>query len=157
MATRTRDNPDPTLMLPGNRHRVSSNRLADPNNGEPLDATHQTLVAKSIAAVVDLIDQIEALCPALPKSVPKADREGEIWRVVNKVKGMDTGAAAKSSTFIRRMDILFGSTARDADGRMTQIRRGSSGIPLLIQYLRKIKWKSDGIPLAIATLSARRE
>jgi hypothetical protein len=101
---------------------------------------------------VELIDQIEALCPALPKSVPKAAQDGKIWHVLNKVKGLDTGAAAKSSTFVRRMDCLFGSTARDAEGRMTQIQRDSSGIALVVQYWRKIYWKSDGIPLAIATL-----
>ncbi|KAJ7796689.1 hypothetical protein B0H14DRAFT_3550066 [Mycena olivaceomarginata] len=112
------------------------------------EVTHRVLVA----TVVEIIDQIEALARTLPQSVPKAERNGEIWRVLNKVNGMDTGTHGKSSTFIRRMDILFGSTARDPDGRMTQIRRGSSGILLLIQYLRKINWKSDGIPLAVATL-----
>jgi hypothetical protein len=70
-----------------------------------------------------MIDQIEALCRTLPKSVPKAARNGEIWRILNKVKGQDTGAVAKSSTFVRWMDLLFGSTTRDSDGRMTQIRR----------------------------------
>ncbi|KAJ7181304.1 hypothetical protein C8R43DRAFT_269096 [Mycena crocata] len=152
MASRGRDDIDSSLVLTGPRVRVSSNRLADPNNSEPLDASHKTVVAKSLATVAELIDEIEGLARTLPKSIPKAERNGEIWRVLNKVKGLDTGPAAKSSTFVRRMDVLFGSTARDSDGRMTQIRRGSAGILLVIQYLRKIDWKSDGIPLAIATL-----
>jgi hypothetical protein len=62
----------------------------------------------------------------LPKSVRKAEKHGEIWRVLNKVQGMDTGTGAKLSTFVRRVDVLFGATARDSDGRMTQIPRGSS-------------------------------
>ncbi|KAJ7879469.1 hypothetical protein B0H13DRAFT_2346056 [Mycena leptocephala] len=65
---------------------------------------------------------------------------------------MDTGALAKHSTFGRRMDVLFGATARNADGRMTQIRRGPSGIKLLLQYLRKINRQTDGILLTVATL-----
>lgn len=109
---------------------------------------HRVLVAK----VIEIIDQIEALARTLPKSVPKAERNGKIWRVLNKVNSMDTGTHAKSSTFIHRMNILFSSAACDPDGRMTQIRRGPLGILLLIQYLRKINWKSDGIPLAVATL-----
>ncbi|KAJ7890713.1 hypothetical protein B0H13DRAFT_1887475 [Mycena leptocephala] len=68
------------------------------------------------------------------------------------VHGMDTGALAKHSTFGRRMDVLFGATARNADGRMTQIRRGPSGIKLLLQYLRKINRQTDGILLTVATL-----
>jgi hypothetical protein len=35
---------------------------------------------------------------------------------------------------------------------MAQIRRGPSGIKLLLQYLRKINWQTDDILLTVATL-----
>ncbi|KAJ6613867.1 hypothetical protein B0H10DRAFT_2269675 [Mycena sp. CBHHK59/15] len=161
--SRTRDT---SLILNTTRDRVSSSKITDPANDEPLDVAHQAQVKKSsehfistrpsrlltsrrvpVATVLGLIDQIEALCRTLPKSVPKARIDGEIWRVLNKVKGQDTGANKVLSTFIRRMDILFGSGARDADGRMTRLERGSSGISLVVQYLRSIDWRTDGIPL----------
>ncbi|KAJ6609808.1 hypothetical protein B0H10DRAFT_1954348 [Mycena sp. CBHHK59/15] len=65
----------------------------------------------------------------LPKSVPKAERNGKIWRVLNKVKGMDT-AQRKVIDLHSRMDILFGSTAVIQMAN-DPIRRGSSGILLL--------------------------
>ncbi|KAJ6598551.1 hypothetical protein B0H10DRAFT_1959381 [Mycena sp. CBHHK59/15] len=97
--SRTRDNPDPSLILNTTRDHVSSSKITDPANDEPLDVAHQA----------------------------QARIDGEIWRVLNKVKGQDTGANKVLSTFVRRMDILFGSGARDADGRMTRLERGSSG------------------------------
>jgi hypothetical protein len=101
---------------------------------------------------VDLIDQIEALCPALPESIPKATKEDRITFVLNHINDLDTGAAAKSSTFVRRMDLLFGAGSCDENGRMAHIRRGPRGIPLVIQYFRSINWQEDGISLSIATL-----
>ncbi|KAJ6559556.1 hypothetical protein B0H19DRAFT_1027512 [Mycena capillaripes] len=68
-----------------NRGPVPSNKLADPNNGEPLDPVHQASVAKSITVIHSLIEEIGALCPTLPESVPKAAPKGEIWRILNSV------------------------------------------------------------------------
>jgi hypothetical protein len=64
-----------------------------------------------------LIDQIESLCPSLPNSILKGTKDDKIPYVLNKIKGPDTKAAAKSSTFTCRMDLLFGSDTRDDDGR----------------------------------------
>ncbi|KAJ6548392.1 hypothetical protein B0H19DRAFT_188763 [Mycena capillaripes] len=151
--SRARDGADPPPLRQSSRSHLPSHKLADLNNAEPLDAVHQALVTKSIAAIISLIDEVEALCPTLPKSVPKAPRNGEIWRILNKVKGQETtGPGANTSTFVRRMDLLFGANVRDADGRMIYVQRGDLGIPLVLQYFRKINWQSDGIPLAPATL-----
>ncbi|KAJ6617620.1 hypothetical protein B0H10DRAFT_1948133 [Mycena sp. CBHHK59/15] len=132
MTSRRHDDIDPSLMLSGHRVWVSSNRLADPNNSEPLDVSHQT--GSKVRSRSDP-----------PEIRPQSGTKQQDL-------GMDTSVSAKSSTFIHCMDILFGSTACNPDGQMTQIRRGSSGILLLIQYLRKINWKSNGIPLTVATL-----
>ncbi|KAJ7727789.1 hypothetical protein B0H14DRAFT_3618729 [Mycena olivaceomarginata] len=170
--SRTRDNPDPTLIVSGSRSRRPSDRLADPSNGEPLDPAHKSSVAGSggrpccwrvfsrsgvgrrvlVAAITVLIDQIESLCSSLPKSIPKGTQDDRISYVLNKIKGPDTGALAKSSTFVLRMDLLFGSDVRNDDGRFIHIRRGPWSVPLLIQYFRKINWISDRISLATATL-----
>ncbi|KAJ6607650.1 hypothetical protein B0H10DRAFT_1956091 [Mycena sp. CBHHK59/15] len=147
-----RDPPDASLMLNGSRSRIISSRINDPSNAERPDPAHQALVAKSIADILELINQIESLCPALPKSVPLGTDGDRIVYVLNKVKGQDTGSAAKSSTFVRRMDLLFGVGAHDENGRMIHMRRGNWGIKLAVQYFRKIDWDADGIPLAIATL-----
>ncbi|KAJ7475597.1 hypothetical protein B0H11DRAFT_2427266 [Mycena galericulata] len=106
----------------------------------------------SIAVILDLVDQIDSLCPALPKSVLKGSKEDRIPYVLNNVQGLDTGDDAKASTFIRRMDLLFGTGVRDENGRMIHIRRGPWGVPLVIQYFRKIDWQPDGISLVAATL-----
>ncbi|KAJ7659107.1 hypothetical protein DFH06DRAFT_1130673 [Mycena polygramma] len=153
MSHGSRDNPDPSLILTTTRDRVSSRKITDPTNDEPLDVAHQAGVKKSIGTVLGLIDQVEVLARALPKSVPKAPKDGEIWRVLNKVKGQDTGPGKVLSTFVRRMDLLFGSGARDANGRI-KLQRGSSGILLVVQYLRSINWKTDGIP-ALAPATAK--
>lgn len=105
-----------------------------------------------VAAITVLIDQIESLCSSLPKLVPRSTQKDRIYYVLNEIKGPDTGALAKSSTFVCRMDLLFGSDARNDDGRFIHIRHGPWGVPLLIQYFRKINWISDGISLATATL-----
>jgi hypothetical protein len=105
-----------------------------------------------VAAIVLLIDQIESLCRSLPKSIPNGTKDDRIYYVLNKVQGLDTGAAAKSSTFICRMDLLFGSDTRDDDGRLTNFRRGPWGISYVLQYFRRIDWQSDGISLSAATL-----
>ncbi|KAJ6621988.1 hypothetical protein B0H10DRAFT_2214797 [Mycena sp. CBHHK59/15] len=86
--TRTRDNPDPTLIISGNRSRVPSDRLADPSNGEPLDPAHQSSVAKSVAAIMVLIDQIESLCSSLPTSVPKGTQNDRIYYVLNRITAL---------------------------------------------------------------------
>ncbi|KAJ7633532.1 hypothetical protein DFH06DRAFT_1437434 [Mycena polygramma] len=96
MSHGSRDNPDPSLILTTTRDRVSSRKITDPTNDEPLDVAHQARVKKSIATVQGLIDQVEVLCRSLPKSVPKAAKDGEIWRVLNKVKGQDTGAGKRA-------------------------------------------------------------
>ncbi|KAJ6576293.1 hypothetical protein B0H10DRAFT_1963535 [Mycena sp. CBHHK59/15] len=48
--SRTRDNPDPSLILNTTRDRVSSSKITDPANDEPLDVAHQAQVKKSIWA-----------------------------------------------------------------------------------------------------------
>ncbi|KAJ7867637.1 hypothetical protein B0H13DRAFT_1897476 [Mycena leptocephala] len=103
--TRSRDNPDPTLIISGNRSRVPSDRLADPSNGEPLDPAHQSSVAKSacrdlVATITVLIDQIESLCSSLPKSVPKGTKNDRIYYALNKIKRPDTGVLANLNSAI---------------------------------------------------------
>ncbi|KAJ7883025.1 hypothetical protein B0H14DRAFT_2565097 [Mycena olivaceomarginata] len=90
-----------------------------------------------------------ALC--VPPS-PNPFTKGEIWRILNQVHGQDTGSAAKASTFVRRMDLLFSVSVRNVDGRITYVQRSGSGISLVLQYWRKINWESDcNVPRYIAS------
>ncbi|KAJ6621964.1 hypothetical protein B0H10DRAFT_2214777 [Mycena sp. CBHHK59/15] len=65
--SRTRDNPDPSLILNTTRDRVSSSKITDPANDEPLDVAHQAQVKKSIATILGLIDQLRP-CDALSRN-----------------------------------------------------------------------------------------
>lgn len=115
-------------------------------------APYTLLTRPIVAAITSLINQIDSLCPNLPKSIPKAPANGEIRRILTEVHGHDTGAAAHASTFVRRMDLLFGVSIRNAEGRMTYVQRGKAGIPLVVEYWRSIDWQADGVPLAPATV-----
>jgi hypothetical protein len=115
------------------------------------------LILLSAAALIAYIDRIEELCPLLPVSVPEgipddspATIDGKIFRVVNHVYGVESQDPAP--TFTRRMDVLFGRDCRDANGRLHYIRRGPHGMILFVQYLRTIKWTTDGIPFTTAAL-----
>ncbi|KAK7017666.1 putative AC transposase, partial [Favolaschia claudopus] len=103
-----------------------------------------------VSLITDLINKIDTLTQQLPKSMYKATDQDKIYHVVNKVHGMDKNSA--SSTFIRRMDILFGHDCRNDDGHFQYISRGEHGMSLVVQYLRSIDWKSAGIPFTVAAV-----
>ncbi|KAK6984713.1 hypothetical protein R3P38DRAFT_3231389 [Favolaschia claudopus] len=136
------------------RTKQASLRLMDPQNGETPSAPHQQIVgetiANSVSLITDLINKMDALTQQLPKSMYKATDQDKIYHVGNKVHGMDKNSA--SSTFIRRMDILFGHDCRDDDGHFQYISRGEHGMSLVVQYLRSIDWKSAGIPFTVAAV-----
>ncbi|KAJ7484133.1 hypothetical protein FB451DRAFT_1169217 [Mycena latifolia] len=141
--TRTCDNPDPSKAI----------TCAFLPAGLPIPGIVNHLIARIkawsinlrvarflVAAIVDLIDQVEALCPKVPKLVPLGAKDDRITYVLNKVYGEDA-----HSTFVRRTDLLFGAGVRDADGPNDSYSTWPPGDPLFIQYFRKIKWQSGGI------------
>ncbi|KAJ7226029.1 hypothetical protein GGX14DRAFT_386722 [Mycena pura] len=81
--SRSRDNPDPTLIVDSRRKRRQAPVLNDPNNGE-------TEILEA------LVEQIDMLTRKLPSSVPIAACESHIFRSLT-LPGQDGDAA---STFI---------------------------------------------------------
>ncbi|KAJ7775775.1 hypothetical protein B0H14DRAFT_3508399 [Mycena olivaceomarginata] len=68
---RSRDNPDPTLILETSRKRKPGALLADPTNDEP-----------DVAAMEALVDRIDTLTSGLLKSIATASRDGQIARAI---------------------------------------------------------------------------
>ncbi|KAJ7910034.1 hypothetical protein B0H13DRAFT_2329712 [Mycena leptocephala] len=117
--SRKRDQPDPSNIRSSQRSRLRSSKLMDPKNGEAPSAPHQNLVGETIATSVslisDLVDKIEALARLVPNSIHTGTDQEKIYHVINIVSGFDKNST--SSTFTRRMDILFG---HDSHGRIDQ-------------------------------------
>ncbi|KAF8164249.1 hypothetical protein K438DRAFT_1984763 [Mycena galopus ATCC 62051] len=146
--SRTRDKPDPSNIIVGSRGRGPSTRLVNPNNSEPLDVSHRGLVTESVSEIVALIDELKKLCPALPSSILVAAANDRIPTAL-KMGGQEGG---DHGTFIRHMDLLFGMTARNEDGRLINIRRGRWGIEHIVKYLESIDWRTSGIDLLLANV-----
>lgn len=127
---RSRDNPDPTLILETSRKRKLGALLADPTN---------------VAAMEPLVDRIDTLTRGLPKSIATASRDGQIARVIKNSHGENNDTP---TTFNRRMDILFGEDCRNSQGRLPNILRGAAGMPLVVKYLQKIEWSEIEAELA---------
>ncbi|KAJ7853231.1 hypothetical protein B0H13DRAFT_2359136 [Mycena leptocephala] len=128
--SRSRDNPDPRLIVDGPRQRKQAPTLSDPNNGET-----------EIAAMEALAKQIDTLTRKLPSSVPIAARESDIPRLLA-LPGRDGDAA---STFNRRMDLLFGEDLRDAAGRLKYVVAGKYGMGAVVDcdsILSALLWMS---------------
>ncbi|KAF7344634.1 putative AC transposase [Mycena venus] len=83
--SRSRDNPDPTLILKGSRQRKQATVLNDPNN---------------VAVMEGLVEQTERLSRKLPSTVPIAARDSHISTALA-LSGQDGNAA---STFNRPTD-----------------------------------------------------
>ncbi|KAK6995737.1 putative AC transposase [Favolaschia claudopus] len=111
--------------------------------------SRSSLTPLLVTLISDLINKMDALTQQLPKSIYKATDQDKIYHVVNNVHGMDK---TEASTFIRRMDILFGNDCRGDDGHFRYISRGKYGMILVVQYLRSLEWKSAGIPFTIAAV-----
>lgn len=69
----------------------------------------------------------------LPKSVPTAKPDDEIFRVIETIKG-----GTRWETFNRRMDILYGENLRDPEGNPPNMKRGTRGMGQLAVYLESI-------------------
>ncbi|KAJ6580026.1 hypothetical protein DFH09DRAFT_1444401 [Mycena vulgaris] len=126
--SRSRDNPDPALMVDSPRKQKQAPALNDPNNGEI-----------EIAVMEALVEQIHTLTRKLPSSVPTAAHESHISRSLT-LPSQDGDAA---STFNRRMDILFGEDLRDAAGRLKYVAAGKHGIigmGAVVKYLKTVPW-----------------
>ncbi|KAF8142731.1 hypothetical protein K438DRAFT_2111783 [Mycena galopus ATCC 62051] len=117
------------------RNRTASAKVSDANNVEAPSAAHQKNLANLIAKLRKLADQ-------LLETVPEAtDTDNKIYRIITQVHGLDDGSV--QSTFVRRFDFLFAEKSRNADGRLTHVRRGELGMKSVIQYLDFIHWESD--------------
>ncbi|KAF7324268.1 putative AC transposase [Mycena sanguinolenta] len=103
-----------------------------------------------VTLVSGLIDQIEALSRRLPSSIPNGSATEKINHVMTKVFGLDKDS--ESSTFTRRMDILFGSDCRNELGHFRYVTRGKHGMGVVIQYLCSIDWKSTDISFTVAAV-----
>ncbi|KAJ6549657.1 hypothetical protein B0H10DRAFT_2242752 [Mycena sp. CBHHK59/15] len=78
-----------------------------------------------VAAITELVKNIEDLDAVLPSSIAKGTDSYEIYCVLTTIHGMDEGSA--DSTFNHRFDILFkeDTQCRDANGRLHLICRAS--------------------------------
>lgn len=84
-----------------------------------------------------LVARIDTLTRALPDTIATTtDKRSRIAHVL-KLSGEDNDVP---STFNCHMDLLFGENLRDANGRLPNILRGTTGLPLVVKYLRGIEW-----------------
>lgn len=79
------------------------------------------------------VNLLQSLVPQLPKSVPTARHSDRINQVFGNIISSDDDDAWP--VFNRRFDILFGEDQRNADGRLSHLRRGALGMDLVIAYL----------------------
>ncbi|KAJ7820837.1 hypothetical protein B0H14DRAFT_3472018 [Mycena olivaceomarginata] len=56
------------------------------------------------------------------------------------------------SPFNRGMDVLFGEDCRNADGRLHHVRRGASGMTLIVKYLEQVEWSAMACDIATIKL-----
>ncbi|KAF9003845.1 hypothetical protein BDZ89DRAFT_625134 [Hymenopellis radicata] len=105
-------------------------------------------------ATVDLIQRLvtsfTTFSQSLPSSVPLAQPDDEIFRVMTEVQGDGVW-----STFNRRFDILSMEHNRDDDGKLRNMRRGQYGLDAVAKYLSSISWSQD-MPLDLVRDKIRR-
>ncbi|KAJ7086563.1 hypothetical protein C8R44DRAFT_752581 [Mycena epipterygia] len=114
------------LTRPAQNRQVSSCIANDDSVG--LSAATQNLL--SAKPIIDLVKKIAKLT-LFPETVPLATEEDDIPRRIFELEGED---GTVTSTFNRRVDILFGEHVCDSDGRL--------------KY--SIHWESAKIPLDLA-------
>ncbi|KAJ7910076.1 hypothetical protein B0H13DRAFT_2329749 [Mycena leptocephala] len=107
-------------------------------------------IATSVSLISDLMDKIEALARRVPNSIHTGTDQDKIYHVINNVSGFDKNST--SSTFTRRMDILFGHDSRDDQGHFRQVLCGPHGMDLVVKYFHSIDRKSGEIPFTIAAV-----
>ncbi|KAJ7832586.1 hypothetical protein B0H13DRAFT_2289066 [Mycena leptocephala] len=127
------------------RNRQVSSRIANDDNSVGLSAAAQNLL--SAKPIIDLVKKIAKLTLFLPETVPLATEEDDIPRRIFELEGED---GTVTSTFNRRVDILFGEHVRDSDGRLKYVRRGNLGMDCVVKYLESIHWETAKIPLDLA-------
>jgi hypothetical protein len=80
-----------------------------------------------------LIVAIKDLSLKLLETVPVAQKDGEIYRIITQVDG-----EGPWQTFNRRLDILFGEDCRDEQGNLKNIERGKYGLGAVCKYLNTV-------------------
>ncbi|KAJ7828079.1 hypothetical protein B0H14DRAFT_3719666 [Mycena olivaceomarginata] len=115
------------------------------DNSVGLSAVAQNLL--SAQPIIDLVKKLAKLTLFLPETVPLATEEDDIPCHIFELEGEDDTV---TSTFNRRVDILFGEHVRNPDGRLKYVRRGDLGMDCIVKYLKSIHWESAKIPLDLA-------
>jgi hypothetical protein len=82
-----------------------------------------------VAAMETLVDRIDILVRALPKTIGTAPKKSRIAHVIQTVHGENNDTP---TTFNRRLDVLFGEDLRDDQGRLPNILREVTGLPLFV-------------------------
>lgn len=146
------------------RQGMPSARISNKNNSEAPSAAHQSVLAggniftlactllcsrlpSPAKPVLELISRITTLTKTLPETVRVAVEEDDILRVMTEVM-----SDSADETFVRRFDLVFGTSTRDANGHFTKILRGSLGMDCVLNYLTSISWKTTDIQLGVAEI-----
>ena len=105
----------------------------------------------SAPTIIKLINELNTQSKLLPTSVPVGKKDDKLYSVVSRAKGSTDVWEGLNKC----LDAAFGSDCCDAEGRLTEIRRGKLGMAAFVGYLNEIQWKPS-IPLDIVLVRLQR-
>jgi len=103
------------------------------------------------ATAASLIANLTSLCQHLPKSVPVAQKDDDIYRIIRTSNGDDLW-----QSFNRKFDLLYGEDCRDARGYLQNIRSGKYGMDSVCAYLKGINTKDPQFLAELAVIKLER-
>jgi hypothetical protein len=98
-----------------------------------------------------LIVNLISLCQGLPSSIPKANKDDQVYHVIKNVNEDDPW-----QSFNRKFDLLFGEDCRDEKGSLQNIRRGRYGMGAVCAYLKGINTEEPWFIAELAVIKLKR-
>jgi hypothetical protein len=116
----------------------------------PIYEISRPAMAATVTAA-SLIANLISLCQRLPKSVPVAHKDDDIYRIIRTAHGDDPW-----QSFNRKFDLLYGEDCRDAKGYLRNIRSGKYGLDSVCAYLKGINTNDPQFLAELAVIKLER-